>query len=178
MTALRPLWARVGNVRVEKPVATLERAVKGLLFDCRMCGQCILGDTGMSCPMNCPKNLLVITVTATLAGFDQGLFRAARSLGASPTTAFRRITLPIIWPGVFSGALFAFATSFDEVVVVLFLGGVEQRTIPRQMWTDLREQLSPTILAAAVVLVLISVGMLLTLEALRRRNAKMRGLVD
>lgn len=121
---------------------------------------------------------VVITVTATLAGFDQALFRAARSLGASPWTAFRRITLPIIWPGVFSGALFAFATSFDEVVVVLFLGSVEQRTIPRQMWTGLREQLSPTILAAAVVLILISVLMLLTLEALRRRNAKMRGLSD
>jgi putative spermidine/putrescine transport system permease protein len=120
---------------------------------------------------------VVITVTATLAGFDQALFKAARSLGASPTTAFRRITLPIIWPGVLSGALFAFTTSFDEVVVVLFLGGVEQRTIPRQMWTGLREQLSPTILAAAVVLILISVFMLLTLEALRRRNEKMRGLI-
>ena len=96
--------------------------------------------------------------------------------GAAPWTAFRRVTLPIIWPGVFSGALFAFATSFDEVVVVLFLGSVEQRTIPRQMWTGLREQLSPTILAAAVVLILISVAMLLTLEALRRRNARLRGL--
>lgn len=121
---------------------------------------------------------VVITVTATLTGFDQDLFRAARSLGAAPITAFRRITLPIIWPGVFSGALFAFATSFDEVVVVLFLGSVDHRTIPRQMWTGLREQLSPTILAAAVVLIFISIMMLLTLEALRRRNAKMRGLSD
>ena len=121
---------------------------------------------------------VVITVSATLAGFDRALFRAARSLGASPLTAFRRITLPIIWPGVFSGALFAFATSFDEVVVVLFLGSVEQRTIPRQMWTGLREQLSPTILAAAVVLILISVGMLLTLEALRRRNMRLRGMKE
>ena len=104
--------------------------------------------------------------------------RAARICGASPWTAFRRVTLPIIWPGVFSGALFAFATSFDEVVVVLFLGGVEQRTIPRQMWTGLREQLSPTILAAAVVLIAISVAMLLTLEALRRRNMRLRGLQE
>lgn len=119
---------------------------------------------------------VVITVTATLAGFDQALFRAARGLGASPWTAFRRITLPIIWPGVFSGALFAFATSFDEVVVVLFLGSVEQRTIPRQMWTGLREQLSPTILAASVILIIISVAMLLTLEGLRRRSMRMRGL--
>lgn len=121
---------------------------------------------------------VVITVCATLAGFDQALFRAARSLGASPWTAFRKITLPLIWPGVFSGALFAFATSFDEVVVVLFLGSVEQRTIPRQMWTGLREQLSPTILAAAVVLIVISVAMLLTLEALRRRSMRMRGLTE
>jgi putative spermidine/putrescine transport system permease protein len=121
---------------------------------------------------------VVITVSATLMGFDTALFRAARSLGATPATAFRRITLPIIWPGVFSGALFAFATSFDEVVVVLFLGSVEQRTIPRQMWTGLREQLSPTILAAAVVLIIISVGMLLTLEWLRRRNVRLRGLSE
>ena len=121
---------------------------------------------------------VLITVSATLAGFDQSLVRAARVLGASPWEAFRRVTLPIIWPGVFSGALFAFATSFDEVVVVLFLGSVEQRTIPRQMWTGLREQLSPTILAAAVVLIAISVAMLLTLEALRRRNMRLRGVVE
>ena len=121
---------------------------------------------------------VLITVSATLAGFDHSLVRAARMLGASPFTAFRRVTLPIIWPGVFSGALFAFATSFDEVVVVLFLGSVEQRTIPRQMWTGLREQLSPTILAAAVVLILISVAMLLVLEALRRRNVRLRGLQE
>lgn len=121
---------------------------------------------------------VLITVSATLAGFDQGLVRAARIHGASPWLAFRRVTLPIIWPGVFSGALFAFATSFDEVVVVLFLGSVEQRTIPRQMWTGLREQLSPTILAAAVVLIAISVAMLLTLEALRRRNARLRGIQE
>lgn len=119
---------------------------------------------------------VVITVGATLAGFDRSLVRAARSLGASPLLAFRRVTLPIIAPGVLSGALFAFATSFDEVVVALFLGGVEQRTIPRQMWTGLREQISPTILAAAVVLVGVSVVMLLTLERLRRRNARLRGL--
>ena len=57
LVALHPLWSRVGYARLEKPVASLERAVKGMLFDCRMCGQCVLGDTGMSCPMNCPKNL-------------------------------------------------------------------------------------------------------------------------
>ncbi len=119
---------------------------------------------------------VVITVSATLAGFDMGLVRAARSLGASPLLAFRRVMLPLVWPGVLSGALFAFATSFDEVVVVLFLGGPGQTTLPRQMWSGLREQLSPTILAAAFVLIIISVLMLLTLELLRRRSVALRGI--
>lgn len=121
---------------------------------------------------------VVITVTATLIGFDQTLIRAARGMGASPLLSFRKVTLPLVWPGIFSGALFAFTTSFDEVVVVLFLGGVEQRTIPRQMWTGLREQLSPTILAVATILIALSVLLLVTLELLRRRNARMRGLAE
>lgn len=121
---------------------------------------------------------VITTVTATLAGFDPALPRAARNLGAGPVRTFFKVTLPIIWPGLFSGALFAFATSFDEVVVVLFLGGVEQRTIPRQMWTGLREQLSPTILAVAVILIGISILMLVTLELLRRRNVQMRGITE
>ena len=82
----------------------------------------------------------------------------------------------MISPGVISGALFAFITSFDEVVVVLFLTKFEQRTIPRQMWAGIREQISPTILAMATLLVLISVMLLLTLEVLRRRNERQRGL--
>jgi len=57
LVALHPLWKLIGYRRLERPVAALERGVKGLLFDCRMCGQCILSSTGMSCPMNCPKNL-------------------------------------------------------------------------------------------------------------------------
>jgi hypothetical protein len=57
MVALDPIWRRLGYERIDKPVAAVERAVKGLLFDCRMCGQCVLTSTGMSCPMNCPKNL-------------------------------------------------------------------------------------------------------------------------
>lgn len=121
---------------------------------------------------------VVITVSATLAGFDIGLLRAARGLGASPLTAFRRVMLPLVWPGVLSGALFAFATSFDEVVVVLFLGGPGQTTLPRQMWSGLREQLSPTILAAAFVLIIFAIAMLLVLEMLRRRSVALRGLSE
>ncbi len=119
---------------------------------------------------------VVITVTATLTGFDHSLTRAAASLGASPTRTFFQVTVPLITPGVISGALFAFITSFDEVVVVLFVGSVEQRTIPWAMFSGIREQISPTILAVATLLVLISIALLTTLELLRRRNERLRGM--
>ncbi len=121
---------------------------------------------------------VVITVTATLAGFDQSLTRAAANLGAGPIYTFFKVTMPLIRPGVISGGLFAFGTSFDEVVVVLFVSGVEQRTVPRQMWSGIREQISPTILAVATLLIVMSVLLLITLELLRRRNARMRGIRD
>jgi len=119
---------------------------------------------------------VVITVTATLVGFDQSLTRAAASLGASPTRTFFKVTMPLILPGVISGALFAFITSFDEIVVVLFVAGVEQRTIPREMWSGIREDISPTILAVATILVIMSVALLTVIEILRRRSERLRGL--
>ena len=97
------------------------------------------------------------------------LYRAAASLGAGPLRTFRRVVLPLIAPGVISGALFAFATSFDEVVTVLFMGGLEQRTVPRQMWTGIREQISPAILAVATLLIVFSLLFMLSVEWLRRR---------
>ena len=119
---------------------------------------------------------VVITVTATLVGFDQSLIRASASLGAAPTRTFFKVVVPLILPGVISGALFAFITSFDEVVVVLFVGSVEQRTIPWQMFSGIREQISPTILAVATMLIIISICLLSTLELIRRRNERLRGI--
>jgi len=119
---------------------------------------------------------VIITVTATLSGFDRSLIHAAASLGASPVTTFRKVILPLILPGVISGALFAFVTSFDEVVVVLFVASYDQQTIPLQMWNGIREQISPTILAAATILILFSIALLTTLELLRRRTERLRGL--
>lgn len=113
---------------------------------------------------------VVITVTATLSGFDTNLTRAAASLGAGPVRTFRRVQFPLIAPGVISGALFAFATSFDEVVVVLFMAAIEQRTIPRQMWAGIREQISPTILAVATFLIVFAVLLLFAVEWMRRRS--------
>ena len=119
---------------------------------------------------------VVITVTATLTGFDHSVTRAAASLGSNPVNTFMKVTLPLILPGVISGALFAFVTSFDEVVVVLFLAGLESTTIPIQMWVGLREQLSPTILAVATCLIIMSTLILVTAELLRRRSERLRGI--
>ncbi|MDR6265548.1 putative spermidine/putrescine transport system permease protein [Roseobacter sp. N2S] len=119
---------------------------------------------------------VIITVTATLVGFDNSLTRAAANMGAGPVRTFFRIQMPLILPGVISGGLFAFITSFDEVVVVLFVGSAAQKTLPWQMFTGLREQISPTILAVATILIAISIILLTVVELLRRRSERLRGL--
>jgi putative spermidine/putrescine transport system permease protein len=130
----------------------------------------ILAHTALATPF------VVIVVTATLSGFDHSLTRAGASLGASPPRVFFKVILPLILPGVISGALFACVTSFDEVVVVLFLAGPEQRTLPKQMFSGIREMISPTITAAATLLILFAVIMLTTIELLRRRSERLRGV--
>lgn len=113
---------------------------------------------------------VVTTVSATLQGFNHNLVRASLSLGAGPLRTFFRITLPVIAPGLISGALFAFATSFDEVVITLFLAGPGQSTLPRQMFAGIRENITPTIAALATILIAFSTTLLLILEWLRGRN--------
>jgi putative spermidine/putrescine transport system permease protein len=115
---------------------------------------------------------VLTTVLATLQGFNPNLVRASLSLGANPIATFFRVTLPVIAPGVISGALFAFATSFDEVVVTLFLAGPDQVTLPRQMFTGIRENITPTIAAVATLLILFTTSLLLALEWLRGRRQK------
>lgn len=119
---------------------------------------------------------VIITVTATLIGFDKSLTRAAANMGAGPVRTFFKVQMPLILPGVISGGLFAFITSFDEVVVVLFVGSAAQKTLPWQMFIGMREQISPTILAVATILVAISVVLLTVLELLRRRSERLRGM--
>ncbi|KRE16716.1 polyamine ABC transporter permease [Bosea sp. Root483D1] len=129
----------------------------------------ILAHTVLSVPF------VLLTVLASLQTFDQNLLRAAASLGANPAIAFRRVVLPLIAPGVATGALFAFATSFDELIVALFIASPGQFTLPRQMYAGLREFLSPTIAAAAVLLILFSV-LLLALNEFIRKRAQARGV--
>ncbi|PZX17807.1 putative spermidine/putrescine transport system permease protein [Palleronia aestuarii] len=119
---------------------------------------------------------VIITVTATLVGFDRSLTRASANLGAGPMRTFFKVQMPLILPGVISGGLFAFITSFDEVVVVLFVGSAGQKTLPWQMFIGLREQISPTILAVATILVVISIALLTVVELLRRRSERLRGM--
>ncbi|MDA0108173.1 ABC transporter permease [Vibrio sp. La 4.2.2] len=117
---------------------------------------------------------VIITVNAALAGFDYSLVQASLGMGARPVYTFVKIIMPLIRPGVISGALFAFVTSFDEVVVALFLAGPEQKTIPRQMFSGLREQINPTILAVATLLVVLSAILLFTIEYLRARSERIK----
>ena len=112
---------------------------------------------------------VVITVTASLLSFDPSLLRAAANLGAAPWTTFRRVTLPLILPAVATGGVFAFATSFDEVIVILFIGGPDQRTVPRQMWSGIRDQIDPSILAVATVLIVFAILLFTSINWLRGR---------
>ena len=130
----------------------------------------ILAHVALSTPF------VVITVTATLVGFDMNMVRAAHSLGAKPIKTFFKVIMPLILPGVISGALFAFITSFDEVVIVMFMASLDQLTIPKQMWAGIRQEISPVILCMATCLVILSILLLSTVEILRRRSEKLRGI--
>ena len=132
----------------------------------------ILAHVALSTPF------VVITVTATLVGFDTNMTKASQSLGARPVRTFFKIIMPLILPGVISGALFAFITSFDEVVIVMFMASLDQLTIPKQMWAGIRQEISPVILCMATCLVALSIFLLTTVELLRRRSEKLRGITQ
>ena len=119
---------------------------------------------------------VVITVTAALASFDEQLIRASQSLGANQATTFFKVIMPLLLPGIIAGALFAFITSLDEVVVVLFLAGPEQTPMTVRMFSGLREEISPTILALAAILVALSICLLTVMELIRRHNERLRGI--
>jgi putative spermidine/putrescine transport system permease protein len=119
---------------------------------------------------------VVITVSSALAGLDADLPKAAAGLGAGPLRIFFRIIAPLILPGLLTGAIFAFVTSFDDAVISAFLTGPEQHTLPREMWKGIRQQISPVILCAASLFIFISIAVLVGLEQLRRYASRLRGL--
>ncbi|UFZ03431.1 ABC transporter permease [Bradyrhizobium ontarionense] len=112
---------------------------------------------------------VLVNVSSALQGVDLKLEQAAASLGASPVTVLSSVTLPIALPGIISGALFAFATSLDEVVLTLFVAGPNQRTLARQMFATIRENISPAIVSAAAVFIVGTIVLSLAMLAIRRR---------
>jgi putative spermidine/putrescine transport system permease protein len=130
----------------------------------------ILAHTTLAVPF------VVLTVTATLTNFNTNLIRAASILGAGPIAVFRRIVLPLILPGVLSGALFAFVVSFDELIVALLISGSEQRTLPRQIWSGIRENISPVIMTVATLLIVLATLLMVLTEWFRRRGERLQTL--
>lgn len=128
----------------------------------------ILAHTVLAAP------LVLITVSASLAGFDPRLEQASRNLGASNWTTMRRVILPSIRPGVLAGAIFAFIASWDEIVVTLFLSKFSVYTLPRRMWNGIRENTDPTVAAAAVVLIAITL-IFFIIQALNARRSRKPG---
>ena len=114
---------------------------------------------------------VVTSVSASLANFDRRLEQAALGLGATPWGTFRQVTLPLISPGVLVGALFAFITSFDELIVALFLSGSGAVTLPRRMWDDLRFAIDPTIAAVSTLTIVLTAAVLGCAHVLRRRGS-------
>lgn len=115
---------------------------------------------------------VVVNVTAALQGIDRRLENAAASLGASPTVVLRQVTLPLAMPGIVSGAVFAFATSLDEVVLTLFVAGPNQRTVARQMFSTIRENISPAIAAAAFLFIVGTIIIAALILLVQKRNAR------
>jgi putative spermidine/putrescine transport system permease protein len=120
---------------------------------------------------------VVIATSAALQNFDMTLIRAATSLGASPWRAYRQVMFPIIMPAIVAGGLFAFVNSFDEVVIVLFLSGPSQITLPIRLFDGIRDELTPVVIAAAVVMIAISVSLMGLVEYMRRRSVVSRGII-
>jgi putative spermidine/putrescine transport system permease protein len=182
-----PFKSAIMAILISPMIVPLIISATGMFFFYSSVGNFLINDVGVNQTLvNYVKVILghaalgtpfvIITVTATLVGFDRSLTRAAASMGADPVRTFFKVQMPLILPGVISGALFAFITSFDEVVVVLFLASAQQKTLPWQMFTGLREQISPTILAVATLMVVISIVLLTVLELLRRRSERLRGM--
>ncbi len=148
------------------PVMIIAMALYAAFAPLRLVGTLpglVLGHTILAYPY------VLINVMAPLYGLDERLEQAAMSLGANGWNTFRTVTLPLILPGVLSGAIFAFSVSWDEVVIAIFLSGLRTTTIPKQMWDGVRTEIDPTIAAVASILIVIScLGLLVQLLAGQR----------
>lgn len=127
----------------------------------------ILAHTAIAIP------IVVVVVSASLSGFDRRIETAALSLGATPWYALRRVTLPIIGPGILTGAVLSFLASFDEVVIAVFLAGTGATTLPKKMWEGVWLEITPAIAAASSFLIFVTIVLFLAMELLRRRSERL-----
>jgi len=116
--------------------------------------------------------IVIVIVSASLQNFDRSLEYAAQIFGATPFQAFMKVTLPIIRPGVITGALFAFILSFDEVVIAAFIGGYRSSTLPKKMFENVRDEMDPTVAAIATLLVILSILLILAINLINRRAGR------
>ena len=129
----------------------------------------LLGHVCMATP------IVIVIVSATLQDFDRSLEQAAQISGATPLQTFLRVTLPVIQPGVISGAVFAFIISFDEVIIAAFIGGYRSATLPKRMFDNVRDEMDPTVAAISTVLVAMSILLFVIIELLNRRAHRLQG---
>lgn len=123
----------------------------------------VLAHTALAVPY------VMVNVATSLRTVDRNLELAAQSLGAGPVRTFRRITLPLILPGVLAGGLFAFITSWDEVVVAIFLTSARFRTLPAEMWEQVRQVVDPTVAAVSTTLLVVTTTILAVTFVVRRQ---------
>jgi putative spermidine/putrescine transport system permease protein len=112
---------------------------------------------------------VVVAVATSLRTMDRNLELAAANLGADPWRTFTRITFPIILPGVLTGAIFAFITSWDEVVIAIFMTSARFRTLPTEMWEQVRQAVDPTVAAVSTTLLVVTTTLLVLLLVVRRQ---------
>jgi putative spermidine/putrescine transport system permease protein len=128
----------------------------------------VLGHTALAVPF------VVINVSSALYGVDRRLEYAAMNLGATPWATFWQVTMPLIRPGIFAGAVFAFITSFDELLVALFLSGSTAVTLPRRMWEQIRFDIDTTLASVSTLLITATTCLMISAELFRRRSERLR----
>jgi len=116
--------------------------------------------------------VVMIAVSAAMRDARRELEQAAMSLGATPRQTFFKVTVPLVRPGILTGALFAFITSFDEVIIAVFVSGVRSKTLPMKMWDGVRTEISPVLTAVSTILIALSLGALIVIEILRRQRRR------
>src|SRR6185295_11341521 len=148
------------------PVVVIAIGMFGLFVQWKISGSVlglVLAHTALALPF------VVVNVGTSLQTMDRNLELAAANLGANPRRSFMHITLPIILPGVVEGAIFAFITSWDEVVTAIFLTTARFRTLPVEMWEQVRQVVDPTVAAVSTTLLVVTTGLLLLLVFVRRQ---------